>query len=112
MSDHHLSCVETGRSRPCAELLLHLATHPEIPFRARNQLLLGPGYAPAFRERPLDGPEMAPVAAVLESVLAQRTHHLASRVHAVATASRDPLLLDLVDDLDRIVGPNSLEPES
>lgn len=69
VSTRHLSCVETGRSRPSPELVLHLAEHLEVPLRARNQLLLAAGYAPVFRERPLDDPEMAPVALVLDSVL-------------------------------------------
>lgn len=69
VSTRHLSCVETGRSRPSPELVLHLAEYLEVPLRARNQLLLAAGYAPVFRERPLDDPEMAPVALVLDSVL-------------------------------------------
>lgn len=69
VSTRHLSCVETGRSRPSPELVLHLAEHLEVPLRARNQMLLAAGYAPVFRERPLDDPEMAPVALVLDSVL-------------------------------------------
>jgi len=69
VSTRHLSCVETGRSRPSPELVLHLAEHLEVPLRARNQMLLAAGYAPVFRERPLDDPEMAPVALALDSVL-------------------------------------------
>lgn len=69
VSTRHLSYVETGRARPSPELLLRLASELDIPFRARNQLLLAAGYAPVFRERPLDHPDMAPVSAVLDSVL-------------------------------------------
>ena len=69
VSTRHLSFVETGRSKPSPELVLHLADHLEVPLRSRNQLLLAAGYAPVFRERPLDDPEMGPVAAVLDSVL-------------------------------------------
>jgi transcriptional regulator with XRE-family HTH domain len=69
VSTRHLSFVETGRSRPSPELVLHLAAELDIPLRARNQLLLAAGYAPAFRVRPLDDPTMAPVAMVLDAVL-------------------------------------------
>jgi len=69
VSTRHLSYVETGRSRPSPELVLHLATHLAVPLRVQNQMLLAAGYAPVFRERPLDDADMAPVAAVLDSVL-------------------------------------------
>lgn len=69
VSTRHLSFVETGRSRPSPELLLHLAAELQVPLRARNQLLLAAGYAPVYPERTLDDPEMAPVATVLDQVL-------------------------------------------
>ena len=62
VSTRHLSFVETGRSRPSAEMVLHLAEHLDVPLRDRNALLLvSAGFAPAYPERPLDAPEMAPV---------------------------------------------------
>ena len=39
VSARHLSFVETGRSKPSRELLLHLAEHLEVPLRERNALL-------------------------------------------------------------------------
>jgi transcriptional regulator with XRE-family HTH domain len=69
VSARHLSFVETGRSRPSRELVLHLAEHLEVPLRERNSLLLAAGYAPAFRERSLDDAEMDPVRAALDRVL-------------------------------------------
>ena len=50
VSTRHLSFVETGRSRPSRELLLHLAEHLDVPLRDRNTLLLAAGFAPAYRE--------------------------------------------------------------
>ncbi len=70
MSPRHLSFVETGRSRPSPELLLHLAGQLEVPLRERNALLLAAGYAPAYAETQLDAPELATVRSALESVLA------------------------------------------
>jgi transcriptional regulator with XRE-family HTH domain len=69
VSARHLSFVETGRSRPSAEMVLHLAEQLEVPLRARNQLLLAAGHAPVFEQRELDDPQMAPVRAALQAVL-------------------------------------------
>src|SRR5215207_3807474 len=70
VSPRHLSFVETGRSRPSRELLLHLAEHLDVPLRDRNTLLLAAGFAPAYRETGLDAGEMAPVRDALEKILA------------------------------------------
>ena len=51
VSARHLSFVETGRSKPSRELVLHLAEHLDVPLRERNSLLLAAGYSPAYRER-------------------------------------------------------------
>ncbi len=70
ISARHLSFVETGRSKPGREMLLKVAERLEIPFRDRNQLLLAAGHAPAFPERSLEDPALAPVRAALERILA------------------------------------------
>lgn len=70
VSARHLSFVETGRSKPSREMVLHLAEQLEVPLRDRNQLLLAAGYAPAYGEHPLDAPEMAPVRDAIDGVLA------------------------------------------
>ena len=69
VSPRHLSFVETGRSLPGRDVVLQLAEQLEIPFRDRNLLLLAAGHAPAFPERPLDAPELAPVRAALQLIL-------------------------------------------
>ena len=69
VSSRHLSFVETGRSRPSAAMLLHLAEQLEVPLRDRNHLLLAAGYAPAFAQRELDAPEMGPVRDAIDQVL-------------------------------------------
>src|SRR6188472_1969884 len=70
VSARHLSFVETGRSRPSPEMIIHLAEQLEVPLRDRNRLLLAGGYAPVYGERPLDAPEMEPVRDALDLVLA------------------------------------------
>ena len=70
VSSRHLSFVETGRSRPTSEMILHLAEHLEVPLRDRNALLLAGGYAPAYSERTLAAPELQAVTNALRRVLA------------------------------------------
>lgn len=70
ISTRHLSFVETGRARPSRELVLHLADHLDVPLRERNTVLLAAGYAPVYRQTPLDATEMAPVRAALDAILA------------------------------------------
>jgi transcriptional regulator with XRE-family HTH domain len=69
VSARHLSFLETGRSKPSREMVLHLSEQLDVPLRDRNRLLLAAGYAPAFDERPIDAPEMAPVREALDRVL-------------------------------------------
>lgn len=70
VSTRHLSFVETGRSKPGREMLLAVAEQLQIPFRERNRLLLAAGHAPAFPERSLTDPELAPVREALDRILA------------------------------------------
>jgi transcriptional regulator with XRE-family HTH domain len=69
ISTRHLSFVETGRSRPSSDMILRLCEELEVPLRERNRLLLAGGYAPAYRERPLDSPQLAAVRGAVRSVL-------------------------------------------
>jgi transcriptional regulator with XRE-family HTH domain len=69
VSARHLSFVETGRSRPSPQMVLHLAEQLEVPLRHRNQMLLAAGYAPVYVQRPLDAPELEPVRQALDLVL-------------------------------------------
>jgi transcriptional regulator with XRE-family HTH domain len=69
ISTRHLSFVETGRSKPGADVILRVAEQLEIPFRERNQLLLTAGHAPVFPERSLQDPELAPVRQALDLIL-------------------------------------------
>jgi transcriptional regulator with XRE-family HTH domain len=69
ISARHLSFVETGRAKPSAEMVLHLAEELDVPLRERNRLLLAAGYAPVYEERALDDPEMQPVHEAVQLVL-------------------------------------------
>lgn len=67
----HVSFLETGRSRPGADIVLRLAATLELPLADRNALLDAAGLPPAFALRPLDDAAMRPLKRVLDRVLAQ-----------------------------------------
>ena len=69
ISTRHLSFLETGRSTPSREMILHLAEQLQIPVRERNVLLVAAGYAPVFPERELDDPQLAAARAAIDQVL-------------------------------------------
>ena len=70
ISTRHLSFVETGRSRPSAEMVLHLADRLEVPLRERNELLLAAGFAPQYAARDFDDPALREVRDAVSRVLA------------------------------------------
>src|SRR3954465_3859686 len=61
LSNKHLSFVETGRSRPSRQLLVHLAQYLDLPMAERNRLLLAGGFAPPYLEQAFDGEMMRPL---------------------------------------------------
>jgi transcriptional regulator with XRE-family HTH domain len=69
VSQRHLSFVESGRSAPSREMILHLAERLSIPLRERNILLVAAGFAPIYQERNLDDPALAAQRDAIEVVL-------------------------------------------
>lgn len=69
ISTRHLSFMETGRSVPSREMVLHLAEQLQIPLRERNALLVAAGYAPVFPQRALDDPALDAARKAMEVVL-------------------------------------------
>jgi transcriptional regulator with XRE-family HTH domain len=69
ISARHLSFVETGRSQPSREMVLRLAERLDVPLRERNALLLAAGYAPMYRERPLDDPGLSAARQAVDLIL-------------------------------------------
>jgi transcriptional regulator with XRE-family HTH domain len=69
ISQKHLSFIESGRSAPSREMLLHIADHLDVPLRERNAMLLTAGFAPAFPDRSLNDPSVALAKASVERVL-------------------------------------------
>jgi transcriptional regulator with XRE-family HTH domain len=70
VSTRHLSFVETGRSRPSVEMVLHLADRLDVPLRERNELLLAAGFAPQYSARDFDDPALREVRDAVSRVLA------------------------------------------
>src|SRR4051812_30734978 len=69
LSNKHLSFVETGRSRPSRQLLVHLAQHLDLPIAERNRLLLAGGFAPPYLEQAFDGELLRPLRESLSRLL-------------------------------------------
>ncbi len=107
ISARHLSFVETGRSRPSREMVLHLAEHLDVPLRERNALLMAAGFAPTYHATDLDAPEMEPVRIAIQRVLTGHEPYPAilvdRRWQLVAANSSAAVLVDGV-------APELLEP--
>lgn len=55
ISTRHLSFLETGRSRPSRDMILHLAECLDVPLRERNGLLVSAGFAPIYAQHDFEG---------------------------------------------------------
>ena len=69
VSARHVSLIETGKSKPSAEMILRLADQLDVPLRDRNRLLLAAGFAPRYDERSLDGAAMTVALAAVQRVI-------------------------------------------
>ncbi|GAA2380323.1 helix-turn-helix transcriptional regulator [Dactylosporangium salmoneum] len=69
VSARHVSLVETGKSRPSADMILRLADQLHVPLRDRNRLLLAGGFAPRHAERPLADKALSAVHDAIRRVL-------------------------------------------
>lgn len=108
ISQRHLSFIESGRSTPSREMLLHLAERLGVPLRDRNPLLLAAGFAPVFAERALDDPALEPARRAIDMVLKGHEPFPAIAIDrhwrlVAANAAIAPLLQAVAD-------PSLLEP--
>lgn len=69
VSQRHLSCIETGRSRPTRGTLLALLDALDAPLAERNAALLAAGLAPAYSQHALDAPQLSPAREALQQLL-------------------------------------------
>ncbi|MEW9309611.1 helix-turn-helix domain-containing protein [Labrys neptuniae] len=102
ISQRHLSFMESGRSKPSREMVLHLAERLEVPLRERNALLLAAGYAPVYQERGLDDPALAPAREAIDLVIGGHEPYPALAVDrhwtlVAANKAIAPLLVGVAD---------------
>ncbi|MEM6710427.1 MAG: helix-turn-helix transcriptional regulator [Pseudomonadota bacterium] len=69
VSQRHLSFLESGRSQPSREMILKLCESLDVPLRERNPWLVAAGFAPLYRARGLDDPQMAQVSRAVTLML-------------------------------------------
>jgi len=69
VSQRHVSFLESGRAKPSREMILQLSEALDVPLRERNDLLLAAGFAPMFRARQIDDPQMAQVMMAVRMML-------------------------------------------
>ncbi|MFP3546896.1 helix-turn-helix transcriptional regulator [Rhizobium sp. SIMBA_035] len=102
ISKRHLSFIESGRSTPSRDMLLHLAERLGVPLRERNPMLLSAGYAPLFAERSLDDPALKPARLAVDMVLKAQEPFPALAIDrhwtlVAANAAIAPLLADVAE---------------
>ena len=68
-SQRHISFLESGRANPSRVMVFALSEALAIPFRERNEMLLAAGFAPKYRESPLDSPRLDSVRAAIDQIL-------------------------------------------
>lgn len=71
VSQRHLSFLELGRAAPSREMVSRLASSLDVPLRQHNAMLLAAGFAPEWRQRDLQAPELSQVTTALDYMLAQ-----------------------------------------
>jgi transcriptional regulator with XRE-family HTH domain len=109
ISSRHLSFVETGRSRPGRDMLLRVLAQLKVPLREQNRLLLAAGHAPAYPERAIDAPDLAPVRDALELILSGHEPYPAVAVdRAWNMVGANSAMLGLAGGVQ--VDPELLEP--
>jgi transcriptional regulator with XRE-family HTH domain len=109
ISARHLSFVETGRSKPGREMLLRVLEQLKVPFREQNRLLLAAGHAPAYPERSLDDPDLAPVRDALDVILSGHEPYPAVAVDRVWNmVAANSAMLALAEGVE--IDPELLEP--
>jgi transcriptional regulator with XRE-family HTH domain len=69
VSQRHVSFLESGRANPSRNMILQLSETLDVPLRDRNFWLTAAGYAPIFKTRGLDDPQMGQVSAAISMML-------------------------------------------
>jgi transcriptional regulator with XRE-family HTH domain len=70
VSQRHVSFLESGRAKPSRAMILQLSETLAVPLRDRNDWLVAAGFAPVFRARTLEDPQMGKVMDAVRLMLA------------------------------------------
>ncbi len=69
VSQRHISFLESARANPSRAMILQLSEALDVPLRTRNLWLTAAGFAPIYRTRALDDPQMAQVMGAVRMML-------------------------------------------
>ena len=103
VSQRHLSFLETGRSKPSREMVLHLGRSLDLALRDQNALLITAGFSAEYSEHGLDDPDLDDVRRVLETVLAAHGHipaYVVDRGWDIVLANPAALSLATIAEVD------------
>lgn len=70
VSQRHVSFLESGRAQPSRGMILQLSEALAVPLRERNDWLTAAGFAPVFKARPLEDPQMSQILGAVRMMLA------------------------------------------
>ncbi len=109
VSQRHVSFLESGRAQPSRSMILQLSETLEVPLRERNDWLTAAGFAPIFKARPLDDPQMNQVMGAVRMMLANHEPFPAVAIDRawnirIANASFDRMNAFLGEDLWSRIG--------
>ena len=109
VSQRHVSFLESGRANPSRAMILQLSETLQVPLRDRNAWLTAAGFAPLFRSRGLDDPQMGQVMAAVTMMLRAHAPFPAIAIDRawnvrLSNAPFDRLAAMLGDDLWERVG--------
>lgn len=61
VSAKHISFLETGRSRPSPDMIVHLSEIMDVPIDAQNQMMRAVGFSPRYEATQFDDDAMNPI---------------------------------------------------
>ncbi|MGH1361222.1 MAG: helix-turn-helix domain-containing protein [Burkholderiaceae bacterium] len=103
VSQRHISFLESGRAKPSRDMSLLLSESLDVPLRDRNHWLTAAGFAPVYKARPLDDPQMNQVRSAVSMML---TNHAPFPAIAIDRAWNILMSNEPFDQLSGLVGPD------
>lgn len=98
VSPRHISFLETGRSQPSRDMVLHLGEVLQMPHAICNQMLETAGFAHVFAQKQEDSPDVAPLYEAMGWILARHDPYPAFAL------DRHWVLLEINPAAERLMG--------